>query len=240
MAKPSRDHKLSFNDHVTKLEALKKKNQEFENGNRKTLYGFLQETTALALSLDADEDMRPRFRKKTGENDVLRGALFFVFNAESEPERKEASKRAIAIKYLIEKLKVSIEDIATAIPEHGGIEKLARAAAKPSKDEVNEEEDDDQDEPEEAGENDEPENNLGRQIQVGFSPKLTKILKGFVNKTRIKIIGRVRASADEPLTIEAKRIVEIKAKNKVSKKKIASSKPKKASTKQPESEHDWA
>jgi len=235
MVKPSRDQKLSFNDHVTKLETLKKKNQEFENGNRKTLYRFLQETTALALSLDADKDMRPRFQKKTGEKDVLRGALSFVFNAESEPERKEASKRAIAIKYLVEKLKVSIEDIATAIPEHGGIEKLARAAAKPSKDEVNEDEDDDLDEPEEAGESDEPKNNFGKQILVGFSPELAIKLNGFVDKTRVKIIGYVRVSSDEPLTLEADKIVKLKAKE-APRKKIAKSKAKKEEA---ESEHDW-
>ena len=228
MAKFSGDLKISFDDLVSKLEVLKNKNSELENSNRKTLYGFLQEATAVALLLEADKDMKPRFRKKTGEKDVLRGALFFVFGAESEPERKEASKRAIAIKYLIEKLKVSVEDIATAIPEHGGIEKLARAAAKPSKDD-NTEDEDDEDEPEEAG--DVPESNLGRQIQVGLSPKLSKKLKGFVNKTRVKIIGRVRASADEPMTIEAKKIVKIKAKNKASKKKTAE---------QPESEKDWA
>jgi hypothetical protein len=156
--------------------------------------------------------------------------------------RREARPRAI--KYSIEKLKVSVEDIATAIPEYGGIEKFARAAAKPQEDELNKGQDienhDDQDDPGEDDKIDEPENNLGRQIQVGFSPKLIKTLEGFRNKTRVKIIGYVRASSDEPLTIEAKKIAKVKAKNKASKKKIAKSKLKRASKEQLESENEWA
>jgi hypothetical protein len=220
---------LSYGEVLAKLEFVKKEHKEFDKGYRKTLYGFLQQAAEMALLLEVDEDMKSRFRKKTGEEDVLRGVLIFISDAQSAAEKKEASKRALALRHLIEKLKVAVEDIATAIPRHGGIEKLARAAAKSPPDEVDEdrddEDDEDQDKPEEADENDETESKLGNRIRVGLSPKLTKKLNRFADKTRIKIIGYVRISSDEPLTIEAKKIVKLKTKV--------------ASKEKPDDEDDW-
>ena len=175
----------------------------------------MQRVAEKALLVKANETIESRFRKKMGKKDAVRAALTFIFDAKSTPEKKDASKKTLALWYLIVKLEVPVEDIATAIPKRGGIEKLARLAAKDKADEDlddDDEDNEDQDKPEEADENDEAEHKLGKQIVVGLSPKLTKKLNRFADKTRIKIIGFVRISSDEPLTIEATRIAKLKTK----------------------------
>lgn len=220
MAKSTRGTKPSFDEINAKLESGKK---ALIKGQRNILYQSLQLSAEVALSAESDETIESRFRTKLGEKDVLRGVLIYMFDAKSEPEMKKVSKRALALRYLIENAKVSVEDIATAIPKHGGIEKLARLAAKPRVDQGGDE-----------VENEKPKSNLGRQIHVGFSPRLSKKLDGFVDNTRVKIIGYVRMYSDEPLTIEATKI------EFAPRKKIAKSKAKKPSKKETESEHDWA
>jgi hypothetical protein len=220
---------LSYDEALAKLESIRKEYKDFVKGKRKTLYHFMQRAAETALSVEADENATSRFRKKMGEKDVLRGALIFIFDAKSEPATKEASKRAQALRYLIDKLGVAVEDIAMAIPKHGGIEKLARLAAKSRPDEADEdldadhEDDEDQDKPEEAG----------RQIRVDLSPKLTKKLNQFADKARIKIIGYVRMSADGSPRIEVKKILEALIKKKGGKSKT------KATDKQRDDEGDW-
>jgi hypothetical protein len=202
---------LSYDEVLAKLESLKREQRAFANGQRAALYRFLQQAAELALLVEADEDIQSRFREKTGEKDVMRAALIFIFEAKSESERKEASKRAQALRYLIDKLDVAVEDIATAIPKNGGVERLASLAAKSRQDEADEDQEDQdgdnrhEDAPEEADENVEAERKFGKQIRVGFSPKLTKKLSRFADKTRIKIIGYIRASSDGPPTIEVKK-----------------------------------
>jgi hypothetical protein len=118
----------SYDEIQTKLESLKEEHDRISQGHRLALYKLLQKTTEMALLVEADEKFESRFLKQMREKDVLRAALIFIFDAKSESEKKEASKRAQALRYLINELGLSAEDIATAIPKHGGIEKLARLA----------------------------------------------------------------------------------------------------------------
>jgi hypothetical protein len=212
----------TYDEIQNKLESLKKEHDRISKSQRQALYSLLQEATKMALLVEADEKFRSRFLKKKREKDVLRAALIFIFDAKSEPEKKEASKRARALRYLIDKLGIAAEDIATAISKHGGIEKMARLAAQ-SPDDQNEEdqdepEEDDQDEPEDADENEDVESKFGKKVSVGLSPKQAKRLNGLADKTRIRIIGYVRVSSDESPTIEVIKFVKLKAK-KISNKK---------------------
>jgi hypothetical protein len=231
---------LSFEKVIAKLETAKKEYKEFDEGQRKALYKSLERVAEVAVLVVADEKIETRYCKKMGKKDALRAALKFIFDAKSEPERKDASKRTLALWYLIVKLETSAEGIAKAIPKHGGIGKLASLAAKPRQDEADEDQDEDQedqgeDEPEEVvNENDDAEHKFGRQIRVGLSPKLTKKLNKFADKTRIKIIAYVRMSSDESPTIEVEKIFAVAA-NK-SKAKVVS---KKKRDDDEEDESDW-
>jgi hypothetical protein len=254
---------LSFQEVLIKLESAKEEYKEFDEGRRKSLYQSMQRVAEAAVLVVADENIQARYRKKMGKKDALSAALTFIFDPKSTPEQKDASKKTSALWYMIVKLEVAVEDIAVAIPKHGGIEKLARLAAKSREDEVGEDQDEDeddedqkdkdqkdkhQDEPEEAEESDKAENKFGKLISVGLSPKLTTKLNQFADKTRIKIIGYFRTSPDESPTIEAKKIMEApakkqkaKSKTKAAKKKISKSKAKVSSKKRPDgdNESDW-
>jgi hypothetical protein len=209
---------LSYEETLAKLESLKREHKEFLKGHRKNLYRFLQRSAEAALSVEADENTTLRFRKKMDEKDILRGTLIFVFDAKTESEMKEASKRAQALRYLIDKLDIPAEDIAKAIPKNGGIEKLARLASKSRQDdsyEVQEDRDDD-DQDGEVQEKAEgsvgADRQFGKQILVGLSPKLNKQLKRFADNARIKIIGCILMSSQGAPAIEVKKITEVKAK----------------------------
>lgn len=229
---------LSYAQVLAKLESARKEYKEFDEGHRKGLYLSMQRVAEAAVLVLADENIKARFRKKMGKQDALRAALTFIMDAKSKPGQKDASKRTLALWYLIEKLEVPVEDIATAIPKHGGIEKLASLAAKSRRDGADgdqdeDEEDQGEDEPEEiADENGKAEHKFGKRITVGLSPKLTKKLNRFADKTRIKIIGYVRMSADGTPTIEVKNILE------AAKKKTSNSKTKK-DEKPEDDESDW-
>ncbi|MGY4458274.1 hypothetical protein [Bradyrhizobium sp. LB13.1] len=123
------------------------------------------------------------------------------------------------MRYLIDKLQVAVEDIATAILKNGGIEKLARLAAKTRQDEPNEDQEDQDgdNQDEEAVESLDAERKFGRQIRVGLSPKLSEKLTRFAENARIKIIGYVRMSSDELPTVKVEKIIAIQAKGKTTK-----------------------
>jgi hypothetical protein len=239
MAKVSRGKTLTYDEALAKLKALKKDHERFEKGQRVALYQRLQQVTAIALLVEADNDNKARFRKEMREKDVLRAALDFIFAPKSVAEKKEASKRTQALRYLIEHLEVAVEDVATAIQKHGGIEKLAGLAAKHRQDEDDRDQDDDengedQDEPEEADETRKPDSKFGKLISVGLSPKLTEKLNKFADKTRIKIIGYVRMPPDEQPTIEVKKIIEA-----MTNKKRGKSKAKPRDKKSDDDAGDW-
>jgi hypothetical protein len=212
------DKKLSYDEVLTTLNALKKENEKYEERTRAALYQRLQQATAVAVLVEADKDIKTRFCKEMREEDVLRAALNFVFVPKSLAEKKEASKRNSALRYLVEHLEVEVEDIATAIQKHGGIERLAGMAAKHRQGEDGQKQDDegeqDRDEPEDAEEHGKPDTKSGRLISIGLSPKLTKKLDRFADQTRIKMIGYVRTSQDETPTIELKKIIRLVAKQK--------------------------
>jgi hypothetical protein len=212
----------SYDEVLAKLESAKREFKEFDKGQRKALYQSMQRVAEAAVLVVVDENIKTRYRKKMGQKDALRAALTFIFDAKSTPEKKDASKRTLALWYLIEKLKVSVEGIAKAIPKSGGVGKLASLAAKSRQDEADEDQDEDQedeDEPEEVDETDEADSKFGKQISVGLSPDLTKKLNRLADNARIKIIGYVRMSSDGLLTIEAKQLKEVEPKKKTSKSK---------------------
>jgi hypothetical protein len=197
---------LTYHEVLSKLESAKREFKQFEEGQRKALYQSLQRVAEAAVLVVADEKIEARYCKSTGNDEALRAALMFIFDPHSLAEKQEASKRSRALWYLIVKRKVAAEDIARAIPKHGGVEKLARLAAK-SRDDQDSNDKEDHGEPEEGSKENETEHKFGKPIRVVLSPKLTKKLNRFGDKTRIKIIGCVRLSLRGLRTVEAEKIV---------------------------------
>src|SRR4051794_30335758 len=109
------DKKLSYDELLAKLKTLKKENEKFEKSQRLVLYQRLQQATAIAWLVEADNDNRARFCKEMSEKDTLRAALDFIFAPKSVAEKKEASKRTQALRYLTVSLAIAVEDVATAI-----------------------------------------------------------------------------------------------------------------------------
>lgn len=211
----------SYDEVLSTLESARKEYKEFDEGHRKELYQSMQRVAEAAVLVVADEKIKTRYCKKMGEKDALRAAITFIFDAKSTPEKKDASKRTLALWYLIEKLEVPVGDIAKAIPKNGGIGKLASLAAKSRQDELGEK----------ADENGKAKHKLGKQISIGLSPNHTNKLSRFADKTRIKIIGHVRKSSDESPTIQVEKLLKLVASGK--------SKSKEADEKPDDDENDW-
>jgi len=88
MAKVGRGKTLTYDELLAKLKALKEENERFEKGQRAALYQRLQQGTAIALLVEADNDNNARFRKEMSEKDVLRAALDFIFAPKSVAEKR--------------------------------------------------------------------------------------------------------------------------------------------------------
>ena len=212
--KKSTANTLSYDEILSKLESVKQEQKEFEKGKRKALYQFLQQAAEAAVMIEANKNAKSQFHKKMADKNVLRAALVFIFDAKSETEKKEASKRARALRYLIEKLGIPTDGLAKAIQTHGGIEKLAKLSAKSSQEKEDDQGDkhrNEQGQEERVGADrtDAADRNFGRLVSVGLSPKQAKTLSGLAEKTRVKVIGYVRISSDDSRTIEVEKIVKV-------------------------------
>ncbi|MBR0875362.1 hypothetical protein JQ633_33755 [Bradyrhizobium tropiciagri] len=218
----------SDSDLLGTLDQLQERYRTIKDGYRESLHQLMAGAMAIALAVEADEILKTRFQEKVGRtNDTVYAALIFITDAKSEAARKKAWKRARALRFLVEELGATLEDIPDTIREHGGVEKLARLAAQDQprrgkrakklgeEDQASSERDAD-DEPDEADERVDASKserkavNFGRRIQVGFSPKLGSKLDRLADRSRIKLIGYFRTRAGEPPTIEIKKIIKLK------------------------------
>lgn len=213
------------------LDHLQEQYRTIRDGYRSSLNNLMAEAMAISLAVEADERLRARFHEKVGRtDDTVYAVLIFITDAKSKAAKKKASKRARALHYLVEELGTASEDIADAIREQGGIEKLARLAAqnqprKKSKGAVKlEPADVDQElsELEADSELDDADGeaaasqpkrkvvNFGRQIKLGLSPKLGAKLDRLADRSRVRLTGFVRSVAGELPTIDIKKITKLK------------------------------
>ncbi|TFW57596.1 hypothetical protein CT676_29385 [Bradyrhizobium sp. MOS001] len=119
-----------FDDVMIELNRARDKHRSLAEGYRIAEYKVMGEAMKIAFTIERDDELKTRFRKEMGARDVVYAALIFVCEAETEQARKMASKRARALRYVVERLDVPLDKISEAVAEHGGIEKLARLAAQ--------------------------------------------------------------------------------------------------------------
>lgn len=206
-----------YNDLLSRLDHIRQEYQRLGQGYRSDLYQLMAHSMGVALKIEADEQGKDQFLKSVGQkSDVVYAAMIFISDAKTEGARKKASKGARALRYLVENVGVSLDDIPEAIREHGGIEELARLAAQndprrklPAAPNAGHEG---------KGGEDQPDAKVKRgkgrgdksAIQFGVPPKLRAKLNSFADSTAIQINAFVRAPTGEQPTIEIQDITELR------------------------------
>jgi hypothetical protein len=125
----------SYHDLLSRLDDIRQEYQRLGQSYRSSLYQLMAHSMGIALEIESDEQGKDQFLKSVGQkSDVVYAAMIFISDAKTEGARKKASKAARALRYLVEHIGVSLDNIPEGIREHGGIEELARLAAqdKPS------------------------------------------------------------------------------------------------------------
>jgi hypothetical protein len=203
----------SYHDLLSRLDDIRQEYQRLGQSYRSSLYQLMAHSMGIALEIESDEQGKDQFLKSVGQkSDVVYAAMIFISDAKTEGARKKASKAARALRYLVEHIGVSLDNIPEGIREHGGIEELARLAAqdnprrKPSAVQK----------ADGAGEGGADQSDAkvrkGRGsgdksvVQFGVPPKLRAKLNGLADSTAIRISAVVRAPAGEQPRIEVQDI----------------------------------
>jgi Mg-chelatase subunit ChlI len=176
------------------LNALRSEYQQLENGYNESLYDVLQQAAASIETLQK----KPKFAKKVlkeiskrKNRDLALTVVTFITGAKTKEAKKRASKFARALTYLTNVKNVAADDIAKVLKDAGGIEKLARAAAKETpktkrahaKKSMLSEESDDEAAPEVGVENSakaqlQKSNRVNLKVTTAFTKKLSKARVG--------------------------------------------------------------
>src|ERR1700744_3374452 len=140
----------------------------------------MADTMKVAIAIMSSRVARSRFLQEFGktEKDIVYCAMIFMSGAKSEQAKKKAWKRARGLSYLVDGLHVSTVDIADAIEKHGGIEALARLAAKKQ--------------PRRKLFGKSKSQTTREAYQLGLSRKKRAKLEEFAPKTRLKMVGYLR------------------------------------------------
>ncbi|MBR1170255.1 hypothetical protein [Bradyrhizobium liaoningense] len=204
----------SYDELLDRLDHIKEEYRRVDQRYRLALYQMFADAMKIAMAIEADRERKDQFLKSVGQkSDVVYAAMIFITDAKSEEARKKASKAARALRYLVEQIGVSVDNIPEALQEHGGIQKLAGLAAlndprrksppiAPGSNTAEQGEADRSDARHRKGQK----GVFDRQVQVGLPPKLRAKLDRLADSTEIKIIGLVRVPTGERPTIEVRQI----------------------------------
>ncbi|MBB4427880.1 hypothetical protein GGD66_006463 [Bradyrhizobium sp. CIR48] len=204
----------SYDELLDRLDHIKEEYRRVDQRYRLALYEMFADAMKIAMAIEADRERKDQFLKSVGQkSDVVYAAMIFITGAKSEEARKKASKAARALRYLVEQIGVSVNNIPEALQKHGGIQKLAGLAAindprrksppiAPGSNTAEQGEADHSD----AGHRKEQKNVFDRQVQVGLPPKLRAKLDRLADSTEIEIIGLVRVPTGGRPTIEVRQI----------------------------------
>jgi hypothetical protein len=125
--------KKSGRDNIfEKLEGLRLRYKELQIGHRRERYTLLGEATVLAMKIKTDEAATALLYKKVPDikkKNVIFACVALVTGGKGKNRRKQVSKDAAALTYLVDVLEVDVDEVVDSITENGGIEKLARLAA---------------------------------------------------------------------------------------------------------------
>ncbi|TQF27455.1 hypothetical protein UNPF46_30820 [Bradyrhizobium sp. UNPF46] len=200
----------SYDELLDRLDHIKKEYRRVDQRYRLALYQMFADAMSIATAIEADRERKDQFLKSVGQkSDVVYAAMIFITDAKSEEARKKASKAARALRYLVDRIGVSVDNIPEALQKHGGIQKLAQLAAlndprrksppiAPGSNTAEQGEADHFD----VRHRKERKPVFDRQVQIALPPKLRAKLDDLADSTAIKIIGFVRVPTGEQPTIE--------------------------------------
>jgi hypothetical protein len=113
------------------LRKLHKLYESASEGYRSSTYDLLQQSAYRAVHLRKDPKLECEMAKDSkGTKDPIAVVCAFLVGGEASSRQKQASKFAIVLRYLLDKKKIKPAKIAKALKSFGGIEKIARKAAK--------------------------------------------------------------------------------------------------------------
>lgn len=124
---------LEMPNDAMKLNNFKKEYKKMRRGYREALYGFMCDIMSMSIEIRQDKNRRLAIRdtifiKKN--NELTLGILRYVTGATGKNKSKTADKWARVMNFLHYELHIDPPDFPAEIKRQGGIEKLAREAAK--------------------------------------------------------------------------------------------------------------
>jgi len=133
--------KSKAKNNISKLKKLKLAYLRERKGYRETQYQILAGAMSIAVDLRSNRESRERFLRLSGAKSpkagskgksgwITRAVVGFVTSAKSENQIKLSSKRARVLEFLYDTHNVLPKDIPAEIRKQGGIEAIARLAAK--------------------------------------------------------------------------------------------------------------
>lgn len=135
MKKPSSN--TSFHSKaLSQLNQMKSEYKKGTEGHRAMIFESMSKGMKWVIPLRKSEKKRNNFRDLIGDvkkSHLTACVMRYIMSAKSAKAKKVADKRARAMNYLYDVLKIDPSDFASEIPKHGGVEKLARAAAAAKK-----------------------------------------------------------------------------------------------------------
>jgi hypothetical protein len=188
---------------VEGLNILRSEYQKLEKGYNEGLYDILERAAVSVEILLKKPRLSKKVVKEIGERknrDVALTVITFLTGAKTKDARKRASKFARALTYLSDVKNVATDDIAKAMKDAGGIEKLARAASKETpktkrsaavKSMLNEESDDEAVPEVEVVNSTKERRQSPNRVKLTASSTLTKKLSKVSVGQKVKLIGRV-------------------------------------------------
>ena len=133
--------KSKAKNNISKLKKLKLAYLRARKGYRETQYTILADAMAVAVDLRSNANARSRFFKLSGatfpkvgskgkNSWITRAVVKFVTSAKSDNQIKLCSKRACVLDFLYDTHNVLPKNIPEEIRKRGGLEAIARLAAK--------------------------------------------------------------------------------------------------------------
>jgi hypothetical protein len=113
------------------LRKLHKLYKSASEGYRSSVYDLLQQSAYRAVQLRKDPKLECEMAKESkGKKDPVAVVCAFLVGGEASSRQKRASKFAVVLRHLLDKERIKPAKIAKALKSLGGIEKIARKAAK--------------------------------------------------------------------------------------------------------------
>jgi len=208
----SKKYSLSSSAIIEKLDALKSEYTEERLDHRDFINRMVSDALGVTICLKKSSTKRQKLEDYLGTSDRKKlpsRVMRFIMGASTKNQKRLADKRARAMSYLHDELGVSPKDVPEAIRENGGIEKLARMAAKRKRSEPSD--------PAKRSKEHTPgiansttrgsskkaTNDNERQFSLKLPPKLAAKLAGFDEGAEVKMYGVKRKHEFEVTEIHA-------------------------------------